>query len=407
VDVSTASGLLLLTPIMPAETGNGLAMRAGMQLRALSARYEVRVVVIPVSGGSSDTAWAERHASSVRVVRPDPVALRAGAARLMASAVWRERLQRSEPFPAAVKFASPALAAAVAEAAGAGSPRVHALRAYLAPVALAVAEHVGAPWRTLDLDDDDVHRLASEGSDDAARAYERLLATFGGEFAWVSLASAEDAARVTGRLGLRTTVVANAVAIPAEVGGRSQRAPGQRLLLLVGNLTYSPNIDAAERLVRELLPRVRRLVDETVAVEIVGRFEAGGPIEALAAEPGVTVRGYVDDLAAAYARADLAVVPLTEGSGTRIKLLEAFAAGVPVVTTPIGAAGLEVEDGRHLLLASDADALAAAVARVLSDAQLADDLACNARALAEQRFGAEVVGGQLRALMQELDEAPG
>jgi polysaccharide biosynthesis protein PslH len=407
VDVSTASGLLLLTPIMPAETGNGLAMRAGMQLRALSARYEVRVVVIPVSGGSSDTAWAERHASSVRVVRPDPVALRAGAARLMASAVWRERLQRSEPFPAAVKFASPALAAAVAEAAGAGSPRVHALRAYLAPVALAVAEHVGAPWRTLDLDDDDVHRLASEGSDDAARAYERLLATFGGEFAWVSLASAEDAARVTGRLGLRTTVVANAVAIPAEVGGRSQRAPGQRLLLLVGNLTYSPNIDAAERLVRELLPRVRRLVDETVAVEIVGRFEAGGPIEALAAEPGVTVRGYVDDLAAAYARADLAVVPLTEGSGTRIKLLEAFAAGVPVVTTPIGAAGLEVEDGRHLLLASDADALAAAIARVLSDEQLAEDLARNARALAEQRFGAEVVGGRLRALMQELDQAPG
>jgi glycosyltransferase involved in cell wall biosynthesis len=392
---------------MPAETGNGLAMRAGMQLRALSARYAVRVVVIPVAGGSSDTAWAERHASSVSVVRPDPVALRAGATRLMASAVWRERLQRSEPFPAGVTFASPALAASVAEAGGAGSPRVHALRTYLAPVALAVAEHVGAPWRTLDLDDDDVHRLASEGSDDDARAYERLLATFGGEFAWVSLASAEDAARVTGRLGLRTTVVPNAVTMPAEIGGRSQRAPGQRLLLLVGNLTYSPNIDAAERLVREILPRVRRLVDETVAVEIVGRFEAGGPFEALAAEPGVTVRGYVDDLAAAYARADLAVVPLTQGSGTRIKLLEAFAAGVPVVTTPIGAAGLEVEDGRHLLLASGADDLAAAVARVLADEQLADDLARNARALAEQRFGAEVVGGQLRALMRELDEAPG
>jgi glycosyltransferase involved in cell wall biosynthesis len=222
----------------------------------------------------------------------------------------------------------------------------------------------------------------------------------------VSLASAEDTARVNGRLGLRTTVVPNAVTMPAEIGGRSQRVPGQRLLLFVGNLTYGPNVEAAELLVREILPRVRRLIDQAVVVELVGAFEAGGPIEALVAEPGVAVRGYVDDLAAAYARADLAVVPLTHGSGTRIKLLEAFAAGVPIVTTPVGAAGLDVEDGTHLLLASDADGLAVAVARVLADEQLAADLARNARALGEQRFGAEVVGGRLRALMQELDEAP-
>ena len=406
MDVSTSHGVLLLAPIVPAETGNGLAMRAGMQLQALSELYEVRVVVIPVAGGSSDTTWAERHASSVSVVLPDPVAQRAGVARLMASSVWRDRLQRSEPFPPAVTHASPALAAAVAEAGGAGSPRVHALRAYLAPVALAVAEHVGAPWRTLDLDDDDVHRFASEGRDDDARTYERLLATFGGEFAWVSLASAEDAARVSGRLGLRTTVVPNAVAIPAEITGRSRRVPGRRTLLLVGNLTYDPNVEAAEVLVREVLPRVRGLVDEAVGVELVGRFEPGGPIEALGAELGVAVRGYVDDLADAYAGADLAVVPLTRGAGTRIKLLEAFAAGLPVVTTPVGAAGLEAQDGEHLLLASDADALAAAVARVLGDERLAGDLARNARAFAEQRYGAAVVGGRLRALMQELDEAP-
>ena len=81
------------------------------------------------------------------------------------------------------------------------------------------------------------------------------------------------------------------------------------------------------------------------------------------------MRGYVDDLARAYASADLAVVPLAHGTGTRIKLLEALAAGVPVVTTAVGAAGLAAEHGRHLLIADDVHELSAAVARVLLDAR--------------------------------------
>jgi glycosyltransferase involved in cell wall biosynthesis len=407
VDVSTPPRLLLLAPIVPAATGNGLAMRAGMQLRALSRRYAVQLVVVPAAGGSSDTGWAERHASSVAVVLPGGAELRAGAQRLMASAAWRERLQRCEPFPAGAAYASPALAATVAGAGGGGSPRVHALRAYLAPLALAVAELVSAPWLTLDLDDDDVQLARDEGRDGDARAYERLLATFAHEFAWVSLASHEDARRVGNRLGVPTAVVPNAVDLPVEDRRRPRKPSSRRRLLLVGNLTYEPNVEAAQLLVREVLPRVRRLVSDALAVEIVGRYEPGGPIAALAAERGVKLRGYVDDLAAVYARADVAVIPLTRGAGTRIKLLEAFAAGVPVVTTPAGAAGLDLRDGTHLLLAGDADGLAVAVARLLAHGRLARDLARNGRALVEQRYESEVVGAQLRALMQTLDDPPG
>jgi polysaccharide biosynthesis protein PslH len=407
VDIFNPRALLLLAPVMPAATGNGLAMRAGAQLVALAADYDVSVVVVPVSGGSLDAAWAERCAASVGIVLPgSPLELRTGITQLVGNAAWRDRLRCSEPFPAAVTYAGPALAAAVAESAG-GLPgaRVHALRAYLAPLAVAVAERVEAPWTTLDLDDDDEHLLESEGRGAEAQAYARILQTFGREFAWLSLASAEDAARVARRHGLPTAVVPNSVAVTSVPTGRSRREGDRASLLFVGNLTYGPNAEAAETLVCEILPRVRRLVDRPVGVELVGSFEPEGRVAALAGHEGVTVRGQVEDLEDAYARADAAVVPLERGSGTRIKLLEAMAAGVPVVTTAIGAAGLGAEGGRHLLIAEGADELAAAAARVLLDEPLTAALVRAGRALVEQHFSPEVVGRQIRGLAGALEPA--
>jgi polysaccharide biosynthesis protein PslH len=405
VDIFNPRALLLLAPVMPAATGNGLAMRAGAQLVALAADYDVSVVVVPVAGGSLDAAWAERHAASVGIVLPGtPEALRAGITQLVGNAAWRDRLRRSEPFPVAVTYAGPALAAAVTESAGGlGRARVHALRAYLAPLAVAVAERVEAPWTTLDLDDDDEHLLAGEGRRAEAQAYARILQTFGREFAWLSLASAEDAARVAKRHGLPTAVVPNSVAVASEPSGRSRREGGRASLLFVGNLTYGPNAEAAEELVCEILPRVRRLVPWPVGVELVGSFEPGGRVAELAGRDGVAVRGQVADLEDAYARADAAVVPLERGSGTRIKLLEAMAAGVPVVTTTIGAAGLGAEAGRHLVIAEGATGLAAAAARVLLDEPLAAALVHEARAFVAQRFSSEVVGRQLRRLAGALE----
>jgi glycosyltransferase involved in cell wall biosynthesis len=397
--------LLFLAPLTPAATGNGLAMRAGAQLEALSGFYDVRVVVVPVAGGTLDSAWVDDRASMVAYVTPgDPAELRAGAARLVGEARWRDRFQRAEPMPHPVRYASPALAAAVVTAAGdIRGARVHALRAYLAPLAVAVAELVNAPWATLDLDDDDEHRLEADARYEEQGAYARILETFGSEFAWVSLASLEDAERVAERHGLRTIAVPNSVTLRADRAGLPRRRRKQRSLLFVGNLRYGPNAEAAELLAREILPRVLSLAGEPVGVELVGRYEPGGPVAALAELDGVELRGQVADLAGAYARADVAAIPLSQGSGTRIKLLEAFAEGVPVVTTAVGAAGLGAEPGRHLLIAEGAPALAEAIARLLADDELAADLAREARGLVEERFSAAVVGRQLREAMLALD----
>src|SRR5262249_14566344 len=102
--------------------------------------------------------------------------------------------------------------------------------------------------------------------------------------------------------------------------------------------------------------------------------------------PGVEVAANPPDLAEHYAWADLAVVPVHAGGGTRIKLLEAFAYGVPVVATRLGAAGIAAEERIHLLLAESPKTFVAECAEMLSDARLRPRLSASARELVEARY---------------------
>lgn len=138
------------------------------------------------------------------------------------------------------------------------------------------------------------------------------------------------------------------------------------VLLFQGQMTYEPNVDAAGWFATEVFPLVRARMPDAKFV-IVGRTSS--EVAALDG-PGVEVTGYVDDITTALARADAVVVPLRRGSGTRVKILEAFAHRIPVVSTTIGAEGLGVRGGRELLLADDAAALADACVRVLTDVTL-------------------------------------
>ena len=105
----------------------------------------------------------------------------------------------------------------------------------------------------------------------------------------------------------------------------------------------------------------------------------------------IHVTGTVDDVGPYYERAQVAVVPLRAGGGSRLKILEAFALGRPVVSTTLGAEGLDVVDGEHLLLADTAAAFAEAVIRLLEDPELSARIAGAARALVEERYDWDTV----------------
>jgi glycosyltransferase involved in cell wall biosynthesis len=276
---------------------------------------------------------------------------------------------------------------------------LHVVRSYLAPLGLALAERLDAPWATLDLDDDDETLLRELGDDAEAAAYGRLIATFGPSYAWCALASDEEAQALAARTGLLCHAVPNAVALPRVSRPDPALDDGPIGILLVGNLTYIPNIEAAESLVRRVVPALRRLTDRPVTATLVGRFAPGGSVEALAREDGVTLTGYVSDLDRYYAAASVAVVPLSSGAGTRIKLLEAFAHRVPVVCSSAARAGLAAIHERHLLVADSARQQARAVARLVEDAKLRAALVDEAAALVATDYSIDVVGRRLRELM--------
>jgi glycosyltransferase involved in cell wall biosynthesis len=181
----------------------------------------------------------------------------------------------------------------------------------------------------------------------------------------------------------------SAFVAPSERSGRS--------LLFVGHLGYRPNVDAAAIFARQVYPEVRRAVPDVGCV-IAGA--APSPAVRALAGDGVQVVGDPPDLAPFWSDAGVLICPLRWGGGSRIKILEAAAHGVPVVSTPFGFEGLELEPDVHLRVGSDAPSLAAAAALLLRNRTSADRMAFAAREEVERHHSWQ----RLRSAMMELYE---
>jgi glycosyltransferase involved in cell wall biosynthesis len=168
-------------------------------------------------------------------------------------------------------------------------------------------------------------------------------------------------------------------------------------VVFVGGFEHPPNIDAALILVRDVMPLVWQELPG-VKVTIVGP-DAPAEISGLESKR-VEVAGWVADLEAVLDVSRVMVAPLTYGAGLKGKVTQAFANGLPVVTTPVGAEGLGAEDGRELLIGTDAEELAAGVVRVLTDDVLWDQLSHAGRVLADARWAPRVVSERLGELLE-------
>jgi hypothetical protein len=252
----------------------------------------------------------------------------------------------------------------------------------------------------LDLDDDEVRsrermaRLAAASGDakvaalEAAEAQKYSIAAkrYFAAFDRVAVCAADDVTRLGVQFPEATFVeVPNGCAPPSDFSVRLPRQDETLRLLLVATFGCYANRDAAFFLCRDILPVLRRLTGKQIEINLVGN---GGTeaLSELALNPIIKVHDYVEDLRPLYSLADAAVVPLRTGGGTRIKILEAFAHAVPVVSTRIGAEGITVTDGQHLLLADDAEGFARACLRVKESQELACGLAMRASALFHETY---------------------
>lgn len=170
---------------------------------------------------------------------------------------------------------------------------------------------------------------------------------------------------------------------PATLHAPNLDAP---CFLMVGLLAYGPNRDGARFFVHEVFPRVRAALPGA-RLRLVGR--RGGELDDLADTPGVELVGEVPDIGPELRSADAIVVPLRYGGGTRVKVLEAFAYRVPVVSTNVGCEGLDTRAGTHLLVADDPVGLANACISVVQDPALRVALTDAAFALFHERFRPE------------------
>jgi glycosyltransferase involved in cell wall biosynthesis len=203
--------------------------------------------------------------------------------------------------------------------------------------------------------------------------------------------SARDAAGVLdGVPGARQVVIPNGVDL-------AYFAPTTRLgteAAFLGGLQWAPNRDALHWYAAEVLPLLRRDGGAPLPVRWIG--QAAHADRAAHEVPGwLSLTGYVPDVRPVLTHAGMFIAPLRFGAGTKLKMLDAWATGLPVVATTIACEGLPAVDGDNVLVADDAPAFAAAMRRVQGDPALARRLGANGRRTVEAEFGWEALGGQL------------
>ena len=181
---------------------------------------------------------------------------------------------------------------------------------------------------------------------------------------------------------------------------RGMRQSG-KAIIFTAMFGYSPNAKAANFLIEEVFPRLAA-AGENHQLLLVGSMPTRQMIAASKNERRILVTGAVADVKPYMAAASAMVVPLFEGGGTRYKILEAFVAKVPVISTAIGVQGLHVKDGKHLLIAQTAAEFAGALEKVWTDQGLVNKLTENALTLVKERYSWDVTARAIETAINEL-----
>ena len=393
--------LLVLSPWFPFPADNGSRIRIFHLLRELSESFQIRLVAGVQEDSPPDTPH-ELAALCESIVRV-PWIWHDGSSGGLPAAV-RALLS---PVPRSIRETpNPALSAAIsAELAGPIDAVLvceMGMDAYLPPVPPGIPAILeGAEAPTFD-------RAGHAAVGTPARPHARLTHAKARRYwrhalpryAAVTAVSGEEAdalRRIVGPNGPKVVVIPNGVdtnAYPPR--DWASVIPGR--MLYNGALTYGPNRDAVTFFIADILPRIAARIPAAHLV-VTGRHTP----EAMAGilpNARVLFTGYLPDLRPTLATAAACVVPLQSGGGTRLKILEAWAAGIPVVATQIGAAGLGAATGEQLLLADHPTDFADAALRLLEDSTLAQQIAAKGRQFATERYDWHTIGRTLTALVE-------
>ena len=178
--------------------------------------------------------------------------------------------------------------------------------------------------------------------------------------------------------------IPNAVRIPDP-----QPVATEQALLFIGSYLHKPNIDAAEFLIKRIWPHIHEVLPTATLII------AGFPPEKIPSYgsdiPGISFTGFVEDLDGLYRKSRVVCAPILSGSGTRVKIIEAAAYGKPVVSTAMGAEGIQMDHGKEIFLYDNPNAFAKACIELLSDPGLCDRMGSAARAVVISKYDKKIV----------------
>jgi glycosyltransferase involved in cell wall biosynthesis len=231
----------------------------------------------------------------------------------------------------------------------------------------------------------------------------RLLKTYEArivrEFAATTAVIEEDKAALEETLGTRSQIEVIPITVDTDEEKRVARRPDAGRVTFAGTMYWPPNIDGVGWFAREVWPLIRKVQPQAEA-DIIG---ARPPQEVVALGQngsGLNVTGYVDSLTPYLEECGVFIVPLRAGGGMRVKILNALAHGLPIVSTTLGCEGIRVTHEHDILIADTPEAFAEAVLRVLGDRALAGRLADNGRRLAETVYDYRVACKPLDEIFQ-------
>lgn len=376
--------VLFLSTWFPLPADIGAKIRVYHLLRALGQSHQVTLLSFAFDGSTPIDAGELRSlCQDIRVVAVDPFAVNQTGAlqRFLSPAPVFTR-----PIPAMQELVSQTLHRQAFDViiASVEVMASYALQAPL-PVVRVLEEH-NSLTRWMQERHVQSSGLVSRGqtwiSAQKARRYEASLFP---NFDMISMVSEQDcqvSRSLAPELDERVVLVPNGVDCQHNVPGLFQSR--DRALVFNGALGYYANYDAMQYFLAEIFPQVKRTVPE-VTLDITGSTK-GIDLSGLALDNAVTLTGYVEDVRRPVGTASICVVPIRQGGGTRLKILEAMALGTPVVTTSKGVEGIEAIHGEHVLLADTAESFAHQVTMLLERPGLQRELALNARRLVETKY---------------------
>jgi glycosyltransferase involved in cell wall biosynthesis len=233
-------------------------------------------------------------------------------------------------------------------------------------------------------------RLLAQSEAQICRQFDRVIAV------------TEEDRTALERLTKGTPSPITVIPICVDVAGtrRLDCDPGSRRALHLGTMYWPPNVEGVLWFARDVLPLVRERVPGA-RLDIVGKRPPKS-VARLHGRLGVEVVGYVADPHPSVQRSRVLIVPLRAGGGMRVKILDAWMWGIPTVSTPIGAEGIDIRAGENILIAESPGKFAAAVVRLMSDGMLWERIAAAGRAWVEEHYDWRTTYRALDELYAEL-----